>query len=331
MRAQLLHEPAPIHQRPLRLEEVADPMPGPGELLVKVAACGVCRTDLQEAEGDIEQHSVSVIPGHQIVGTVEAVGAGVVDWEPGDRAGAGWIGGSCGHCRFCRSERENLCESAVFTGWDRDGGYAEMVTLDASFTFRLPGRASDLNAAPLLCGGVIGYRALKVSGITPGGRIGLYGFGASALLALQVARHWGCDVFVATRSESERTRALEMGAVWVGAYDDRPPTPLDAAITFAPVGSVVVNALKAVDRGGVVAINAIHLDQIPAFDYDYLWLERQVRSVANFTKADAVEFLALAAEIPVSTVVQEYRLEDANQALLDLHEGRISGAAVLVV
>lgn len=331
MRAQLLHEPAPIHQRPLRLEEVADPMPGPGELLVKVAACGVCRTDLQEAEGDIEQHSVSVIPGHQIVGTVEAVGAGVVDWEPGDRAGAGWIGGSCGHCRFCRSERENLCESAVFTGWDRDGGYAEMVTLDASFTFRLPGRASDLNAAPLLCGGVIGYRALKVSGITPGGRIGLYGFGASALLALQVARHWGCDVFVATRSESERTRALEMGAVWVGAYDDRPPTPLDAAITFAPVGSVVLNALKAVDRGGVVAINAIHLDQIPAFDYDYLWLERQVRSVANFTKADAVEFLALAAEIPVSTVVQEYRLEDANQALLDLHEGRISGAAVLVV
>ena len=331
MQAQLLHEPGPVDRRPLRLEHIDDPVPQRGELLVEVSACGVCRTDLQEVEGDIEPHRTPVIPGHQIVGVVAAIGGGVQGWRVGDRAGVGWIGGSCGSCDFCTSGRENLCHTAVFTGWDRDGGYAERATVDSGFAFRLPEGVSDVDLAPLLCGGVIGYRALKVSGIRPGGRLGLYGFGASALLSLQVARHWGCSVYVATRSEGERARAIEMGAAWAGAYDEVPPVPLDAAVTFAPVGSVVVQALKAVDRGGVVAINAIHLDEMPAFDYGHLWLERQIRSVANFTKEDAREFLQLAAEIPIRTVVQTYGLEDANQALMDLREGHVAGAAVLVV
>jgi propanol-preferring alcohol dehydrogenase len=331
MRAQLLYEPGPVEQEPLRFEEVEDLSPGEGELLLDVAACGVCRTDLQEAEGDIEQHLRPVTPGHQIVGKVAAVGEGVEGWEVGDRVGVGWLGGSCGHCSFCVSGQENLGTSAVFTGWDRNGGYAEKATVDAEYAFRLPEGVADIDVAPLLCGGVIGYRALKVSGIQPGGRLGLYGFGASALLSIQVALHWGCEVYVATRSEDERERALEMGAVWAGGYDDTPPAPLDAAVTFAPVGWVVVEALKALDRGGVVAINAIHLDQMPAFDYGYLWLERQIRSVANFTKTDAREFLQLAADIPIRTLVQEYPLAEANKALLDLREGRVAGAAVLMM
>ncbi|MFZ0492532.1 MAG: zinc-dependent alcohol dehydrogenase family protein [Acidimicrobiia bacterium] len=331
MRAQLLYELAPVDRQPLRLEHTDDPVPMAGELLLDVTACGVCRTDLQEVEGDIEPHRVPVIPGHQIVGAVAAVGDAVEGWSVGERAGVGWIGGSCGRCNFCRSGRENLCTSAVFTGWDRDGGYAEKATADAGYAFHLPEGVSDVDVAPLLCGGVIGYRALKVSGIQPGGRLGLYGFGASALLSLQVALHWGCSVYVATRSEGERARATEMGAVWVGGYDEPPPMSLDAAVTFAPVGSVVVQALKAVDRGGAVAINAIHLDEMPAFDYRHLWLERQIRSVANFTKEDAREFLQLAAEIPIRTVVQQYRLEEANRALLDLREGRVAGAAVLTM
>jgi propanol-preferring alcohol dehydrogenase len=331
MLAQVLHEPGPVDRLPLRLEHADAPVPLVGELLLEVKACGVCRTDLQEVEGDIEPHKTPVIPGHQVVGTVAAIGGGVEGWRVGDRAGVGWIGGSCGTCAFCRSGRENLCRSAVFTGWDRHGGYAQNVTVDSGFAFRLPEGVADVDVAPLLCGGVIGFRALKVSGIRPGGRLGLYGFGASALLSLQVARYWGCSVYVATRSEGERVRAIEMGAVWAGAYDEVPPVPLDAAVTFAPVGSVVVQALKAVDRGGVVAINAIHLDEMPAFDYRHLWLERQIRSVANFTKEDAREFLQLAAEIPIRTVIQQYGLDEANQALLDLREGHVAGAAVLVV
>lgn len=331
MRAQVLRDPGPITTRPLSYEDVPNPTPGPGEVLIEVSACGVCRTDLQEVEGDLELHRRPVIPGHQIVGRIVQVGPSVTGWEVGDRVGVGWLGGFCGTCRFCVSGRENLCEQAVFTGWDRDGGYAELAVADADLAFRLPATAADLDLAPLLCGGVIGYRSLKVSGIKPGGRLGLFGFGASALLALQVALHWGCDVYVATRSPDEQQRAIELGAVWAGGYDEPVPVPLDAAVTFAPVGWVVVRALEAVDRGGVVAINAIHLDQMPAFDYEKLWLERQIRSVANFTRADAVEFLELAAEIPVKTKVQVYPLQDANEALADLKAGRVHGAAVLQV
>ena len=305
--------------------------PGPGELLLDVAACGVCRTDLQLAEGDLEARRLPITPGHQAAGRVAAVGESVSGWAPGDRAGVAWLASTCGTCRHCRAGRENLCEAARFTGLDRDGGYAERMTVDADFALRLPPGFDDLSAAPLLCGGVIGYRALKVSGIQPGGRLGLYGFGASALCAIQVAVHQGCEVFVCTRSGAEQERARSLGAVWAGGYDQLPPAPLDAAITFAPTGDVVVAALRAVDRGGTVAINAIHLDRIPEFSYDLLWLERSLRSVANFTRADAAEFLALAAEIPVRTTVQEYPLGEANRALADLRDGRVGGAAVLVV
>ncbi len=308
-----------------------DVVPQAGELALSVSACGVCRTDLQLAEGDLEARLLPIIPGHQTVGRVIAVGEGVTGWEVGERAGAGWFGGSCGRCDSCLAGRENLCVEAVFNGWDRHGGYAEQTTVRADAAVLLAEGFSDLDAAPLLCGGVIGYRALKVSGIRPGGRLGLYGFGASALLTIQVAIHWGVEVYVATRSETERRRAAELGAVWAGSYDDPPPTPLDAAITFAPVGEVVVAALRALDRGGVVAVNAIHLDHIPEFPYHLLWWERQLRSVANFTRRDAEEYMALAAEIPVRTIVDTYALDEANDALADLKAGRVNGAAVLVV
>ena len=325
----MLRRAGPVAHLPLELTEAPDPVPAPGELLVTVSACGVCRTDLQLCEGDFAARVLPVIPGHQAVGRVGGLGAGVEGWSIGDRAGIGWLAGACGMCDPCRRGLENLCEQVHFTGWDRDGGYATRMVVRADFAFSLPPQASDLDVAPLLCGGVIGYRALKVSGIEPGARLGLYGFGASALLAIQVALHWGCDVFVVTRSAAERARALEMGAVWAGGYGEVPPVRLQAAVTFAPVGSVVVAALTALERGGVVAVNAIHLDEIPAFPYEHLWWERQIRSVANFTRADAREFLDLATELPIYTVVDRYPLSEANQALADVKSGAVNGAAVL--
>jgi alcohol dehydrogenase, propanol-preferring len=324
-----LHAPTPAAGSPLRLEERGVPEPGPGELLVSVAACAVCRTDLQLCEGDLPMHQHPVVPGHQVAGTVVALGAATTGWAVGERAGVAWIAGTCGRCRFCTSGRENLCEAARFTGWDRDGGYADHVVVDAAFAHRLPHGLADLDAAPLLCGGVIGYRSLRVAGVEPGCRLGLYGFGASALCAIQVAVHWGCEVHVATRSERERERALVLGAASVGGYDDPPPHPLDRAVTFAPVGDVVVSALAALDRGGVVAVNAIHLDRVPEFPYELLWWERSVRSVANLTRADVAEFLALAAEIPVRTSTQRFALADGNDALTALARGDVDGAAVL--
>lgn len=331
MIAMQLSRPGAAASRPLQRAEREDPKPGPGELVLRVAACGVCRTDLQLCEGDLTAHQLPIVPGHQAVGRVAAVGEGVSDWREGDRAGIAWLASACGACERCREGRENLCAYARFTGWDRDGGYATHVVVRADFALRLPSSFDDLSAAPLLCGGVIGYRALKVSGIRAGQKLGLYGFGASALLALQVARHWGCRVFVCTRSEPERKRALSLGAEWAGGYEERPPTPLDAAVTFAPAGEVVVRALEALDRGGTVAINAIHLDRVPQFSYDSLWWERSLRSVANFTRSDARELLELAAQIPIRTSFDAFRLEDANEALERLKAGRVSGAAVLEV
>jgi propanol-preferring alcohol dehydrogenase len=331
VRAVVLRSPASIQGVPLTLEERETPIPGEGELLLTVSACGVCRTDLQLCEGDISLRQQPLIPGHQVVGRVASIGPGVSDWSPGERAGVAWLAAACGRCRFCASGRENLCIEARFTGWDRDGGFAGQMTVRADFALRLPEGFPDTDAAPLLCGGVIGYRALRVSGIRPGGRLGLYGFGASALLACQVAVHWGCEVFVCTRSEREQQRARDLGAAWAGGYDEQPPAPLDAAVTFAPSGDVVVAALKAVDRGGVVAINAIHLDRIPEFSYDHLWWERQLRSVANFTRQDAAEFLALAAEIPIRPAYELHPLADANLALQRLKAGHVEGAAVLVI
>lgn len=330
MRAMVLDRPGPIDTAPLRAEERDEPAPGPGEIAIDVVACAVCRTDLQLAEGDLPARAKPIVPGHQIVGRVGAVGDGVSEFRVGDRACVGWLGGADGTCRFCVEGRENLCAEARFTGWDRDGGYATRAIVRADFALHVPEGFSDLDAAPLLCGGVIGYRSLLRSGIRPGGKLGLYGFGASATLAIQVARHWGCRVFVCTRSADEQERAKSLGAEWAGGYDDAPPEPLDAAVTFAPSGDVVVAALRATDRGGTVAINAIHLDRVPEFSYDWLWLERNLVSVANYTRRDARELLELAAKIPIRTTYETHPLADANVALRRLSEGRVRGAAVLV-
>jgi len=327
VRAQRLEAPGPDDA--LHLVEVPEPEPGPGELRLRLAACAVCRTDLQLVRGDLEARRLPIVPGHQAVGRVEAVGSGVEGWAVADRAGVAWLAGACGTCPACRRGNENLCTEARFTGWDRDGGYAEAMTVRADYALRLPEGFEDLAAAPLLCGGVIGYRSLKRSGIQPGGRLGLYGFGASASLAIQVAVHWGCEVYVVTRSEAERDRALTLGARWAGTYEEAPPVPLDAAVTFAPAGEVVIAALRALDRGGTVAINAIHLDRIPQFDYGDLWWERALLSVANFTKQDAIEFLDLASSVPIETAIETYPLAEANIALANLEAGRSHGTAVL--
>lgn len=328
MLALQLHKSGLATGSPLRLVELADPEPAAGELILEVAACAVCRTDLQLVEGDLVARRLPIVPGHQAVGRVEKVGKDVAGWKVGERAGVAWLASACGACSFCVTGRENLCPDAQFTGWDRDGGFASRIAVRADFALRIPADFDDLAAAPLLCGGVIGYRALKVSGIQSGGRLGLFGFGASALLALQVARHWGCEVHVRTRSVREQQRALELGAVSAAGYGERTP-PLDAAVTFAPSGDVVVAALRSTARGGTVAINAIHLDRIPEFSYDLLWLERSLRSVANFTRADAMEFLELASTIPLQTAIQTFPLEDGNRALQLLAAGELDATAVL--
>ena len=315
----VLEQPGPAATAPLMARDVPAPAPAAGEVLVRVAACAVCRTDLQLCEGDLEARRLPVVPGHQIVGVVEELGAGVGELAPGDRVGVTWLAGACGTCDRCRDGRENLCQAATFTGWDRDGGFAELTTVRADVAVPLPPGLADVAAAPLLCGGVIGYRSLRVSGIEP-----------SARCAIQVAVSWGCEVHVCTRSEAERARAIELGAAWAGGYDTLPPVPLDAAITFAPAGDVVVAALRALDRGGTVAINAIHLDRVPEFPYDLLWWERCVRSVANVTRRDAREFLQLAAALPVRTDAEVHRLGDANAALARVADGSVQGAAVLI-
>jgi propanol-preferring alcohol dehydrogenase len=324
-----LEQPAPIATAPLRYVELPGPEPSPNELVLDVAACAVCRTDLQIVEGDVPPHRLPIIPGHQAVGRVTNVGGDIADWRVGDRAGIGWLASACGNCPFCASGRENLCPDARFTGLDRDGGYATGMSVRADFALRIPDAFDDDAAAPLLCGGVIGYRSLKVSGIRHGGRLGLFGFGSSALLTLQVARHWDCEVHVRTRSGEDQERALSFGAASAAAYDV-PTPPLEAAVTFAPVGSVVVDALRNLDRGGTVAINAIHLDEMPAFSYDLLWLERGLRSVANYTRQDAREFLDLAAEIPIRTEHEDVPLDDGNEVLRRLKEGSLHTTGVFV-
>jgi alcohol dehydrogenase, propanol-preferring len=317
MRAVVLEEVGRLAER-----EVPDPVPGPGEVLVEVGACGVCRTDLQIFQGDLALRRRPVVLGHQVAGRIAGTG---------ERVGVAWLHGADGTCPACRRGLENLCPDAEFTGWTHDGGYAELVCARRDFVFPLPERFADVDAAPLLCAGIIGYRSLRLAGAERGGRLGLFGFGSSAHLAIQVALRWRCEVAVFTRSETERALALRLGAAWAGGYDDPTPWPLDAAVTFAPAGSVVVAALAALAPGATVAVNAIHLDGMPAFDYDLLWKERAIRSVANFTRADATEFLALAAEIPIRAQVQEFPLSAAGEALERLAAGGISGSAVLRV
>jgi alcohol dehydrogenase, propanol-preferring len=326
MKAMLLDRPGAR----LRLAEVPVPAQGPGQVLVEVAACGVCRTDLHVVDGELAEAKLPIVPGHEVVGRVIAAGAGVDRFEQGQRVGIPWLGATCGHCRFCASAHENLCDAARFTGYQIDGGYAEYTVADARYCFALPGGYGDAEAAPLLCAGLIGYRTLRMAG--EGTQIGIYGFGAAAHIVAQVAAHQGREVYAFTRPDDLEAQAFarELGAVWAGGSTERPPAELDAALIFAPVGALIPIALAAVVKGGVVVAGGIHMSDIPSFPYGLLWGERAVRSVANLTRADAEEFLALAPTIPVRCAVRRYPLAEANQALDDLRAGRLRGAAVLV-
>ena len=310
--------------------DIDKPAPGPHDVLVRVVACGVCRTDLHVIDGDLTEPTIPVVPGHEIVAVVEAVGESVTTHAPGDRVGIPWLGWSCGACEFCRAERENLCPRSRYTGYHINGGYAEYAVADASFCFSLPERYDDQHAAPLLCAGLIGYRAYRMAG--PGGRIGVYGFGAAAHIITQVAVHQGREVYAFAAPGDHRAVqfARDMGATWAGFSNQPPPCSIDTAIIFAPAGHLVPEALSRLVPGGAVVCAGIHMSDIPSFPYRLLWEERIIRSVANLTRRDAREFLALAADIPLRTHVHVYPLADANQALDDLRAGRLSGAAVLV-
>jgi alcohol dehydrogenase, propanol-preferring len=322
--------PESFNQSPfLQIDEVPRPELQPGYVLLRVLACGVCRTDLHIAEGDLPPVRPQLIPGHQIVG--EVAGGANAELPLGSRAGVSWIGGVDGDCWYCRHDMENLCDHPTFTGYTVNGGYAEYALARADFCFPLPDGLDDVHVAPLLCAGIIGFRSLRVAGVAPGERVGLYGFGSSASLAITVLQSWKCEVYVATRGENHRKTAASLGAAWVGKEDEMPPVKLDRAITFAPSGKVVVSALSALRKGGVVAINAIHLDQMPAFDYDkLLWGERQIRSVANMTRQDARDFLVLAQQLKIHPQATVFSLEDANQALLAVKEETERGSAVIV-
>jgi len=333
MRAWQVHRPGPISTRPLVRATVPVPQPGSDELLVAVRACGVCRTDLHVAEGDLPVHRAEVIPGHEVVGEVVQVGAGVQrQFAVGDRVGIAWLRHTCGVCAYCLRGQENLCPQSRYTGWDADGGYAEFATVPAAFALRLPSGYADDELAPLLCAGIIGYRSLLRAQLPPGGRLGIYGFGGSAHLTAQVALAGGAEVHVMTRGADARELALALGAASAQGADDPPPVPLDAAILFAPVGDLVLPALEALDRGGTLAIAGIHLSDIPTLNYQkHLFQERQVRSVTSNTRADAQAFLDFAAGHPLEVTSPRYSLDRADEALGDLSAGRISGAAVLIV
>ena len=328
MKAAVLRSPKDVSSRPLRIEEVAKPEPRPGYVLLKVRACGICRTDLHIIEGEIAPRREALIPGHQIVG--EIVDGATEEFPAGARVGVSWIGGVDGSCWYCQKGLENLCDTPTFTGYSVNGGYAEYALARNDFIFPLPSELDDLQAAPLLCAGIIGFRSLRVAGVARGERVGLFGFGASAHLAIAVLRSWKCDVYVSTRGASHRQLAASLGATWVGAEKDTPPVKLDRAITFAPSGDVVIAALASLRKGGVVAINAIHLDRIPQFDYDHLlWGERQIRSVANMSRSDARDFLKTAAEISLRPKITVFPLDEANEALAALKSDRIDGAGVI--
>ncbi len=329
MRALRLRQPGSIEARPLVAEDVPTPRPGPGQVRLRVLACAVCHTDLHLVEGEITPPRFPVVPGHQVVGVVDEIGSEVEGISPRDRVGLAWLHSACGECEFCRRGEENLCPLARFTGFDVDGGFAEYVVAEAPFLYRLPPDLGDASAAPLLCAGIIGYRSLRRAQLEPGEVLGLIGFGASAHLALQVARHWRCPVYVFTRSLSHRAQAASLGATWVGGLEDQPPGPVDRAVLFAPSGDLVPAGLQLLRPGGTLVVNAIHLSPIPALDYSLLYGERTLRSVANATRKDGREFLRLAAEIGIRPTVRLYPLKDAHQALDDLKHSRFDGAAVL--
>ena len=320
----------PAPGRPLELSQREPRRPGPGEVLVRVSACGVCRTDLHIVDGELPALAHPVVPGHEIIGAVVEAGSGADEFRPGERVGIPWLGWTCGHCDYCASGRENLCEDARFTGYQIDGGYADYAIADARYCFPLPDGYGDAEAAPLLCAGLIGYRALVMAGDAR--RLGIYGFGAAAHIVAQVARFQGRSIHAFTRPGDEAARefALHLGAAWAGDSTATPPEPLDAAILFAPVGALVPTALRAVAKGGTVVCAGIHMSDIPSFPYEWLWGERRIVSVANLTRRDGTQFLALAPKVPVKTTVETFALEQANEALARLREGRVNGAAVLI-
>ena len=331
MRAMLLHRPAKIEDHPLQLTDMPIPQPGPGQVRLRIRVCGACHTDLHTVEGDIHPSITPVVPGHQVVAEIDALGEGVAQLSPGERVGVPWLYSTCGQCEYCQRGEENLCPGARFTGFDVNGGFAEYMIAEAAFVLPLPEQMADEQAAPLLCAGIIGYRSLRQADVQPGERLGLFGFGASAHLTIQVAQYWECEVYVFTRSPEHRRHASELGAAWVGGAEDKPPKALDRAIIFAPVGWMVPLALEKLRPGGTLAINAIHMSDIPQMPYPLIYGERTLRSVANATYQDGVEFMALAAEIPVKATVQVYPLEQANKALEDMKHSRINGEAVLQV
>ena len=330
MRAMVLREPGPAGPERLSSEEIEPPAPGPGELRVKVRACGVCRTDLHVVEGDLEARKLPLVPGHEVVGTVDAIGAGVQGFALGDRAGIAWVRSTCGRCELCREGKTNLCPEARFTGWTDDGGYAEFAVVPAAWAYPLPPSIGDDEAAPLLCAGIIGYRALKLSGVQPGERLGIHGFGGSAHIVIQIALHRGCEVYVSSLRLEHQDLAREMGATWVGGADEAPPVPLHGAILFAPAGELVPGALRALRPGGTLACAGIHMSPIPRLDYDRdLFRERVLRSVTANTKEDGLELLREAARIPIRPRTESFPMAQANRALALLREGKIRGAAVL--
>ena len=332
MNAMVLDQSADADTGPLQLRDVPMPEPGPGQVRVKVRICGVCRTDLHIVEGDLPLVKRPIIPGHETVGIVDKAGAGVRSAKEGDRVGIAWLQNTCRECEFCRSGRENLCAKAVFSGYHVHGGYAEYALVPETFAYPIPPVFSDDEAAPLLCAGIIGYRALRLSGVQPGQRLGMYGFGASAHVTIQIAKHWGCSVYVCSLREEHRALARELGAVWVGGATDTPPEKLHGAIVFAPAGEIVIPALRALERGGTVALAGIHMTAIPAIDYDRdLFGERTIRSVTANTRQDGLDLLRDAAAIPIRPRTQRFTLEKANQALQQLKAGRIKGAAVLKI
>ena len=331
MRAMRLSEYQAAEQAPLKLVQLPIPEPGRGQVRLEVKFCGVCHTDLHTVEGDIHPPAMPITPGHQVVGVIDSLGDGVPNLHEGDRVGVPWLYYADGECKYCQMGKENLCPQARFTGFHIDGGYAEYMLADAEYVLPLPAELQNKQAAPLLCAGIIGYRSLKLADLEPGERIGLVGFGASAHLAIQVARYWGCEVYVFTRSKEHRHHARELGAAWVGGADDEAPEYLDRAVIFAPAGSLVLKILPKLRPGGTLAINAIHMSPIPEMDYQMIYGERTLRSVANATYQDGVEFIQLAVEIPIRSTVNVYPLEKANQALLDLKHSRINGEAVLEI
>ena len=330
MKAMLVRQPGAIESNPLTLVDLPLPVPSPGEVLIRVEVCGVCRTDLHVAEGDLPPRKSPVVPGHEVVGTVAGIGPGTGRLQEGDRVGVAWLHAACGKCPYCARGEENLCTAPRFTGYDVNGGYAEYLVAPEDFVYPLPSGVSSVEVAPLLCAGIIGYRALRRSGVRSGERLGLYGFGASAHIVLQIARYWGCEVYVATRGDTHRALASRMGATWVGDATDTPPNKLHSAILFAPAGELVPRALAALDRGGTLALAGIYMTPIPALDYTAsLFYERNLRSVTANTRQDGTELLRLAKAIPLRTHTEEFSLEQANEALQKLKSGQINGAAVL--